>query len=84
MRSPRHRPRCYAAVSRLKLREFIHEDIDDPRQQGALIAGSPAVLAVGPVPRVLSPGLPKLLEMLAREPEARTSWHRSRPDAEAP
>ena len=45
-------------VSRIKLPTFIHEVIDDPRQRGILVAGTLAMLAVGLVPRVLSPGLP--------------------------
>ena len=56
-------------MSRIKVPEFIHEVIDDPRQRGILIAGSLALFAVGLVPRVLSPGLPTAQEALRREPE---------------
>jgi MFS family permease len=56
-------------VSRLKLPEFIHEVIDDPRQRGILIAGSMALFAVGLTPRVLSPGLPTAQEALRSQAE---------------
>jgi MFS family permease len=56
-------------VSRIKLPEFIHEVIDDPRQRGVLVAGSLALFAVGLVPRVLSPGLPTAQDALRSEPE---------------
>jgi MFS family permease len=56
-------------VSRLKLPEFIHEVIDDPRQRGILISGSLALFAVGLVPRVLSPGLPTAQEALRTQPD---------------
>jgi MFS family permease len=56
-------------VSRIKLPEFIHEVIDDPRQRGILIAGSLALFAVGLTPRVLSPGLPTAQEALRSQTE---------------
>jgi MFS family permease len=56
-------------VSRIKLPEFIHEVIDDPRQRGILISGSLALFAVGLVPRILSPGLPTAQEALRSQPE---------------
>ena len=56
-------------MSRIKLPEFIHEVIDDPRQRGILIAGTLAMLAVGLVPRVLSPGLPNAQEAIRVEPQ---------------
>jgi len=58
-------------VSRFKLPEFIHEVIDDPRQRGILLAGVLAMLAVGLVPRVLSPGLPNAQETIRLQPEIR-------------
>ena len=56
-------------VSRIKLPTFIHEVIDDPRQRGILVAGTLAMLAVGLVPRVLSPGLPNAQEAIRTDPE---------------
>jgi len=56
-------------VSRVKLPEFIHEVIDDPRQRGILMAGSLAMFAVGLTPRVLSPGLPTAQEALRSQPD---------------
>jgi MFS family permease len=56
-------------VRRLKLPDFIHEVIDDPRQRGVLIAGSLALFAVGLTPRVLSPGLPTAQEALRSQTE---------------
>jgi MFS family permease len=56
-------------VSRIKLPEFIHEVIDDPRQRGILMAGSLALFAVGLTPRVLSPGLPTAQEALRSQPD---------------
>ena len=56
-------------VSRLKLPQFIHDVIDDPRQRGILAAGALSMLAVGLVPRVLSPGLPNAQEAIRLEPE---------------
>ena len=56
-------------MRRIKLPEFIHEVIDDPRQRGILLAGSLALLAVGLVPRVLSPGLPTAQQALRTQPE---------------
>ncbi len=61
--------RYHPPVSRLKLPEFIHEVIDDPRQRGILVAGSLALFAVGLTPRVLSPGLPSAQEALRTQPE---------------
>jgi MFS family permease len=57
------------AVSRLKLPEFVHEVIDDPRQRGILISGSLALFAVGLIPRVLSPGLPSAQDAIRTQPE---------------
>ena len=56
-------------MSRIKLPEFIHEVIDDPRQRGILMAGSLALFAVGLTPRTLSPGLPTAQEALRLQPE---------------
>jgi hypothetical protein len=56
-------------MRRVKLPEFIHEVIDDPRQRGILVAGTLALFAVGLVPRVLSPGLPTAQEALRTQPE---------------
>ena len=56
-------------MSRVKLPEFIHEVIDDPRQRGILMAGSLAMFAVGLTPRVLSPGLPTAQEALRSQPD---------------
>ncbi len=56
-------------MSRLRLPNFVHEVIDDPRQRGILIAGCLALFAVGLVPRVLSPGLPDAQEALRQEAE---------------
>jgi MFS family permease len=56
-------------VSRIKLPEFIHEVIDDPRQRGILLAGSLALFAVGLIPRALSPGLPTAQQALRAQPE---------------
>ena len=56
-------------MSRIKIPEFIHEVIDDPRQRGILIAGSVAMFAVGLVPRVLTPGLPNAQEALRTQPD---------------
>lgn len=56
-------------MSRVKLPEFIHEVVDDPRQRGILVAGSLALFAVGLVPRVLSPGLPTAQDALRAQPE---------------
>ena len=53
----------------MKLPDFVHEVIDDPRQRGILVAGSVALFAVGLVPRVLSPGLPTAQEALRVQPE---------------
>ena len=61
--------RYHARVRRLKLPEFIHEVIDDPRQRNILIAGSLALFAVGLTPRVLSPGLPTAQDALRNEPD---------------
>ena len=57
------------AVSRMRIPEFVHDVIDDPRQRGILVAGSLALFAVGLVPRVLSPGLPNSQELLKAQPE---------------
>jgi MFS family permease len=59
----------HAEVSRVRLPEFIHEVIDDPRQRGILFAACLALFVVGLVPRVLSPGLPNAQEALRTEPE---------------
>ena len=56
-------------MSRIKLPEFIHEVIDDPRQRGFLMAGSLALFAVGLTPRVLSTGLPTAQEALRSQPD---------------
>ncbi len=56
-------------MSRIKLPEFIHEVIDDPRQRGILIAGSLALFVVGLTPRVLSPGLPTAQDALRSQPD---------------
>ncbi len=56
-------------VPRTRLPDFIHEVIDDPRQRGILLAGSAALLAVGLLPRVLSPGLPTAQDALRVQPE---------------
>ena len=56
-------------MSRIKLPAFIHDVIDDPRQRGILVAGALAMLAVGLVPRVLSPGLPNAQEAIRLQPE---------------
>ncbi|MEA2026219.1 MAG: MFS transporter, partial [Chloroflexota bacterium] len=53
----------------MKLPEFIHEVIDDPRQRGILIAGSLALFVVGLTPRVLSPGLPTAQDALRSQPD---------------
>lgn len=59
-------------MRRIRLPAFIHEVIDDPRQRGILVAGALSLLAVGLVPRVLSPGLPTAQEALRTEPAIQT------------
>ena len=56
-------------MSRLKLPEFIHEVVDDPRQRGILISGSLALFVVGLTPRFLSPGLPTAQDALKSQPD---------------
>ncbi len=58
-------------MSRLKLPTFVREVIDDPYQRGILVAGTLAMVAVGLVPRVLSPGLPTAQEAIRLQPEIR-------------
>ena len=64
-----YRARYHARVTRIRLPEFIHEIIDDPRQRGILVAGALALFTVGLLPRVLSPGLPTAQDALRSQPE---------------
>lgn len=56
-------------MNRVKLPDFIHEVIDDPHQRGILAAGALSMIAVGLVPRVLSPGLPTAQEAIRLQPQ---------------
>lgn len=59
----------YRGMGRSRVPEFILEVIRDPRQRGVLIAASLGLLAVGLVPRVLSPGLPDAQQRLREQPD---------------
>lgn len=56
-------------MSRVKPPQFILDVFEDPRRRGILFAGCLALLAVGLVPRALSPGLPTAQEAIRTEPE---------------
>lgn len=55
-------------MSRLPVPDFIDDVIRDPRQRGILVAGTLTIVAVGLVPRALSPGLPDAQQALKAQP----------------
>jgi hypothetical protein len=60
-------------VSRLHVPQFVTDVFEDPGKRGVLIAGSLSILAVGLVPRVLSPGLPDAQQALKTQLKRRYS-----------
>jgi len=57
-------------MSRLHVPQFVTDVFADPEKRGILVAGSLSILAVGLVPRVLSPGLPDAQQALKTQPTA--------------
>lgn len=57
-------------MKRLHVPQFVTEVFEDPENRGILVGGSLAILAVGLVPRVLSPGLPDAQQALKTQPTA--------------
>lgn len=55
-------------MSRLRVPVFIDDVLRDPRQRGALAAGTMTIIAVGLVPRALSPGLLDAQQALKAQP----------------
>ena len=56
-------------MSRVELPEFIRDVFTDVERRNVLFACSLAVLAVGLVPHLLSPGLPTAQEAIRQRPE---------------
>ncbi len=54
----------------MKVPQFITDVVEDPEKKGILIAGTLSILAVGLVPRVLSPGFPDAQQALKTQPTA--------------